>query len=512
MSIRVLITGVLGCVLISATSLYTAIHLGALPWPLFFAALVSFTILKRKNQPPDFNQINISHTIMTAGSMIAGAVGFTLPAIYLINPAAEIPLHQIFSVIIAASILGLTGSWFLRKIVLEKIVLPFPIGVSTAQTLFACVQKGAHSTLLLFSTLIAAIFVFLRDGFQKIPVMLFRNNFYFSPMAIGLGYLLKGSGLFWAGSGLLIHLGVLPSLLKSGFFSNATEILAWKKSLSMGMMISCGIFHLIISIWKNRATFWELLNQKQSSLPKKYVLGLGLPCLVAFLLLAFFSPLTILQSFVIIPVVLCIIFVSCILCGQTGINPLETLGIISFLFIALMLRFTNIQAVLLVVIGAVASGLCGDLMNDFQVGRIMKTPPRGMFIGEIIGALVGIVVTVLVFFALKSSVGSFGSTTLAVPQATALATIISGNMLKDVFVWGLLLGVGLAFIPHGLFLALGTYMPLAISTPIGLGSLLFCLTPQHKRNWGSLVATGFLAGEGIAGTSLAIWNMTRVRF
>ena len=55
---------------------------GALPWPTIMVTLLSMMTLnffKKANN----KEITITHTIMSAGSMVAGGVAFTMPA-YLI--------------------------------------------------------------------------------------------------------------------------------------------------------------------------------------------------------------------------------------------------------------------------------------------------------------------------------------------------------------------------------------------------------------------------------------------
>ena len=46
LTLRGVVIGVLGCVIITASSAYTALKMGALPWPIIFAAVISLFFLK----------------------------------------------------------------------------------------------------------------------------------------------------------------------------------------------------------------------------------------------------------------------------------------------------------------------------------------------------------------------------------------------------------------------------------------------------------------------------------
>ena len=80
LTLRSIIIGCIGCVVITAASLYTALKMGALPWPIVFAALISLFFL-RALKSRSLNEANVTHTIMSAGAMVAGGLAFTIPGI-----------------------------------------------------------------------------------------------------------------------------------------------------------------------------------------------------------------------------------------------------------------------------------------------------------------------------------------------------------------------------------------------------------------------------------------------
>ncbi len=508
--ISTILVGFIGCIAISASSLYTALRLGALPWPLFLAALLSYCLLKRKNQAPDFTQINIAHTMMTSGSMIAGAVAFVLPAVFLMNPAATLPFSQVFILISAGTILGLISSWFYRPFFLQSFPLPFPIGTATAQILHAMQDKGKPGIILFLSGLFSTLFTFGRDHLKKIPTAILGGNFFVSPMAIGLGYLLKASGLIWAAWGLITHIFLIPLCIQEHIFADLAQAQIWIRSLGMGLMTSCGMMYLLISLWQNRA-FLSLIFKNKVLIQPKSLFICGILSFLTWALLSIYTPLSMLQSLLLIPTVLCTNFLSCIICGKTGINPLEKLGLTAFLCIVLITKALPLQAIFIVLIASVSCGLCGDLMNDFQVAKEMHSAPKAIFVAEIFGAFWGILITMIVFFAIKTTQGPFGSENIPAPQAASLAAILGGELLSGVFILGLVLGLLLGLFPQGIMMALGIYMPLLISIPIGLGSLIYVLTPKKAQEQGALAAGGLLMGEGLTGSMIALGQMLNFR-
>ena len=79
LTLRSLILGALGAAVITASSMYTALRLGALPWPTIFVAVLSMTVLKLLGQT-NLKEISIAQTAMSARAMVAGD-DITLPTL-----------------------------------------------------------------------------------------------------------------------------------------------------------------------------------------------------------------------------------------------------------------------------------------------------------------------------------------------------------------------------------------------------------------------------------------------
>ena len=96
LTIRGMVIGVIGSVVITCSSMYIALKLSSLPWPIMFVALFSMLALKALGST-NLNEINVTHTAMSAGAMVAGGLAFTIPGIWILNPEAEVSTGQLMA-------------------------------------------------------------------------------------------------------------------------------------------------------------------------------------------------------------------------------------------------------------------------------------------------------------------------------------------------------------------------------------------------------------------------------
>ena len=130
-TLRGVIIGLIGCLIVTTSSIYVALKMGALPWPIIFVALVSMfglklcaKISKRKS---NINEVNVTHTIMSAGAMVAGGVAFTIPGVWILDASAEVETWQLFIAAFSGVILGLMGIALYRKHFIEDEKVPVRI-------------------------------------------------------------------------------------------------------------------------------------------------------------------------------------------------------------------------------------------------------------------------------------------------------------------------------------------------------------------------------------------------
>ncbi|SES94298.1 putative oligopeptide transporter, OPT family [Natronincola peptidivorans] len=519
LTFRGLVIGALGAIIITTSSMYVALRMGALPWPTIFVAVMSMTVLKALGKT-NLNEINVTHTAMSAGSMVAGGLAFTIPGIWMLNENAEVGFLTLLIITLSGTILGVIFTALVRKYFIEGEKLPFPMGIAASETVLAGDEGGAKAKTL-FSTLgVTAVFTALRDGLGLIPgawmsATLMAKNIFFgiwiSPMAAAIGYIIGPlfTGVWFLGAAL-VYFFIIPVGVSAGWFSDVAAATAFKDSLGIGLMVGTGIGVLLKGIIpKTKEIYGPMLRNKTA---KEGGISLKWAPFV-FALVALF--LTILTDMRLLPSIITILGVwlttamAASITGQTGINPMEIFGIIVLLSVKALFGTVGVEGFLIAAVVAVACGLTGDVLNDFKSGFILKTNPKAQLISETVGGIIGAVVSVIVLFVMFRAYGAMGpGTDLPAPQAYAVSTMVGGLPNTSAFIIGLVLGAALYLLNiPGMTLGLGIYLPMMISSTVFMGGLLNYIVSKvkpEKSGKGVIVSSGMLGGEGVTGVVIAI--------
>ncbi|MBQ9044126.1 MAG: OPT/YSL family transporter [Eggerthellaceae bacterium] len=547
LTLRGVIIGCVGCVIITAASMYTALKMGALPWPIIFVALVSYFFLRVLGSR-SLNEANVTHTIMSAGSMVAGGLAFTIPGIFILG-LGDVPLWQMLLVALAGSILGLIGCAVFRANFIEKQQLEFPIGQAAAETLKAGDAGGKVGAQLFGAMGFAGAWAALRDAVGVIPAMLFGGvaipgitfGIYLSPMMLAVGFLVGAVAMVaWFG-GALVQLLIVAGGSSAGLFDVATGQ-AINSSLGMGLMMGCGIAVVCKGILpkalralKNRGSGEgvsgdELQAASANALAGKRNLSagvLGLLGAVVSLLICFALGIGPLGSVIVVLLSFATVAMSAQSVGQTGIDPMEIFGLIVLLFVALVGDTPQVQLFFVAGVIAVACGIGGDVMNDFKAGHVLGTNPRAQLVGQAIGGVIGAVVAAGTLYALVSAYGpdAFGvGHDFVAAQASVVATLVGGIPNAPAFIIGLVVGFGIYLLGGpAMMIGLGVYLPFYMSFTAFLGCLAKWIydavakarrkdlpeaeqrAAREKSNQaGLVVASGLLGGESIVGVCMAL--------
>jgi len=529
---RSLIIGTLGLLIITASSAYVALRMGALPWPTVFVTVISMAILRRfKNST--LQEINVTHTMMSAGAMVSGGLAFTLPGIWMLNPQAQVSTTSLLVLTLCGAILGTLFSIIARKKYIERDRLPYPMGQAAYQTLIAGTTQGKGARWLFISLIACAVFTVFRDGIPLIPavLVLFAGNALFpaisiwvSPMAAGIGAIIGPVlSLVWIGGAVLGYLLITPVGIATGLFQDMLGANLFRQNLGIGLMVGTGLGIFIKAIL-DRVELYRKAKKAggTTQLPASAFLPgkarwafFGLVALVT-MVLAIGTEITLLQAVVTVVGIYLTTQLAAMLTGQTGINPMEIFGILVLLAVQLIWSPSVIASFSIAAVTAVACGLSGDMMNDLKSGYLLGTRPSAQLLVEGIGGVIGSVVAVTVLLVLKDSFGGFGSEYLPAPQAKAVTAMIGGLGHVPAFIAGAAIGIILYLlrIPTAT-LGLGVYLPISISSIMGFGALAFIAIKKvagkplkhvvTERT--GLIASGFLGGEGITGVILAIISM-----
>lgn len=540
-----ILIGCIGCVIITASSVYTALKMGALPWPTIFTSITALVLLRAAGRT-SLNEANVTQIIMSAGSMVAGGLAFTIPGVWMLGLGAELSWIEIGGVALAGTLLGLVCTALIRRRFVEESDLEYPIGTAAAETLMASRAGGATGKRLFGSMAAAGIWCALRDLAGVIPAMIgalpipgVAFGIYNSPMLLSVGFLVGGAAVaFWLAGGLIANFGIIVGGSAAGLWdvASAQGIVS---SLGMGLMMGSGIGVVVRDILP--AAFRSAHNGRRdddrANAPARAFGKLDRSVLSLFVAAAALLVCLVLGlSPIACAVVVVLAFVTTIMSaqsvGQTGIDPMEIFGLIVLLVIAALGESDQVRLFFVAGVVAVACGLAGDVMSDFKTGKIIGTDPRAMWIGQAIGALIGCAVSVAVMCALLNAYGAdaFGPGKLFVSaQASVVATMVSGIPSVPAFVLGLVAGVALYCLGiPSMMLGLGVYLPFYMTLSASLGAAVKIAYDRaasirnarasgdattnantgtdetsHEET-GIIVASGVLGGESIVGVIIAL--------
>lgn len=540
-----ILIGCIGCVIITASSVYTALKMGALPWPTIFTSITALVLLRAAGRT-SLNEANVTQIIMSAGSMVAGGLAFTIPGVWMLGLGAELSWIEIGGVALAGTLLGLVCTALIRRRFVEESDLEYPIGTAAAETLMASRAGGATGKRLFGSMAAAGIWCALRDLAGVIPAMIgalpipgVAFGIYNSPMLLSVGFLVGGAAVaFWLAGGLIANFGIIVGGSAAGLWdvSSAQGIVS---SLGMGLMMGSGIGVVVRDILPaafrsahNGRRDDDRANAPARAFGKLDRSVLALLVAAAALLVCLVLGLSPIACAVVVVLAFVTTIMSAQSVGQTGIDPMEIFGLIVLLVIAALGESDQVRLFFVAGVVAVACGLAGDVMSDFKTGKIIGTDPRAMWIGQAIGALIGCAVSVAVMCALLNAYGAdaFGPGKLFVSaQASVVATMVSGIPSVSAFVLGLVAGVALYCLGiPSMMLGLGVYLPFYMTLSASLGAAVKIAYDRvasirnarangdattnantgtdetsHEET-GIIVASGVLGGESIVGVIIAL--------
>lgn len=563
LTVRGLAIGGIGCIILTAASAYTALKMGALPWPIIFAAIISLFFLKALGNTT-LNEANVTHTIMSAGSMVAGGLAFTIPGIWILTGTNDVVWWQMLIVALAGTVLGLICTAFIRKHFIEEAELEFPIGESAAQTLIAG-DSGGKTGLKLFGSMgFAGIYCAIRDWLGALPTLFLSNitipgvsfALYNSPMMLAVGFLVgTGAVVAWFLGAVFANFGIIVGGSSAGLWDVATGQ-GIVTSLGMGVMMGCGIAVIVVNVLPKLPSLVKgmfatgaagngtnaaaggttagITTGAFARLSGKMTAGILAGILAAIaLVICFALSLGPVPSVIVVVMVWVATAMSAQSVGQTGIDPMEIFGLIVLLLVAAVSDLGAVQLFFVAAIVAIACGLAGDVMNDFRAGYILKTDPQAQWLGQAFGGIIGAVVATVVMVLLVQAYGpsAFGPQgDFVAAQASVVATMISGIPCIEAFVIGLIAG----FILHcvklpSMLIGLGIYLPFYMSFTAFLGAMAkviydaickwcrkkkaaqdslsetACEEYKKKQNeTGLVVASGLLGGESIVGVLVAL--------
>ncbi|MBM6682680.1 OPT/YSL family transporter [Collinsella intestinalis] len=542
-----ILIGCVGCVVITASSVYTALKMGSLPWPTIFTSITALVLLRAVGNT-SLNEANITQVIMSAGSMVAGGLAFTIPGVWILGLADEVSWGEMLAVALAGTLLGLVCTSVIRRRFVEQSDLPYPIGTAAAETLIASRAGGETGRRLFASMALAGLWSVARDILGLMPALISSSalpgvalGIQNSPMRLAVGFLAgRRSMAWWAFGAVVGWLGIVTGGTALGLW-NVSAAQGIVSSLGMGLMMGAGVGvvfkdvilahvlgrgrcrsvgrgagHVEPARWPEKAG--ERAGRVRFAWLTERPGLLALMVAAAALVLAFVLRLPPVACAVIVTLSFVTAVMSAQSVGQSGIDPMEIFGLIVLLMVAALSSTTQVQLFFVAGVIAVACGLAGDVMSDFKTGQIIGTDPHVLWIEQVIGALLGTGVAVAVLVALVAAYGpnAFGPDALFVSaQANVVATMVAGIPSVPAFVLGLAAGgvLYVAGIPS-MMLGLGVYLPFYMTLTTVLGALVRLgwdrlqaargAAREEADEAGIVMASGVLGGESIVGVVVAL--------
>ncbi|MBK9097130.1 MAG: oligopeptide transporter, OPT family [bacterium] len=406
-----------------------------------------------------------------------------------------------------------------------------------------------------FTTRVFGFGEMLADKFK----LVFRLNL--GAAVMGLGYIvgLKYAAIIAAGSFVSWYL-LIPVIsyigagLTETFGTGATKLISamsaeeifrqYVRHVGIGGIAMAGIIGIIRSskIIRDAISlgFKEIFEKKhvnntqlrtQRDLPMKIIV-IGI-VLTAILLLVFFYMGVVYDigwalAGLLIVLVISFLFttVAANAIAIVGTNPVSGMTLMTLILSSIILTSVGLKGssgmIAALVIGGVvctALSMAGGFITDLKIGYWLGSSPikqeRWKFLGVLVSALtVGFVIMIL-----NETYGFVGDGALVAPQANAMAAVIQPLMDQQPAPWtlyivGAILALVLTMIKvPALAFALGMYIPLELNTPLLVGGLIahFVSTRSKdekinnaRRERGTLIASGFIAGGALMGVISAI--------
>lgn len=521
LTVRGMVIGVVGAVILTTSSMFVALKLSSLPWPIMFVALVSMFGLKAMGNT-NLREINVTHTAMSAGAMVAGGLAFTLPGIWMLNPDADVSGIKLLLLTVSGVVLGLIFTALIRKYFVVKNKLSYPMGQAAAETLKIGDEGGRKAIALFVSMILAGIYTFFRDWLGKIPAVLLSKRMavygstagmYLSPMLVGVGYIIGPVAIgVWFLGALISDFGILMGGTEAGLWDVATAITI-KQSLGIGLMVGTGVGIIVKGILpKAKEIFGGMFSKDaigDAIVPMRWA---PIVMVVLAFLFTVVLDMGIIASIITILGVWLATSMSAQCVGQSGINPMEIFGIIVLIAAKAASDIGEMEAFFVAAIVAVSCGLVGDVMNDFKAGDILGTDPKAQWIAECVGGIIGAVVSVGVLLIILNAYGPecFGSEMFPAAQAGAVAAMVGGISHIPAFIIGLVAAIILYIAGFPVMtLGLGVYLPFYMSATAFLGGAIRFIVDKtlpefEKKGTGTIIASGLLGGEAIIGVIIAL--------
>jgi len=559
-SFRAIFIGMIFGFIFCIGNAYLGLKTGTTISPSIPAAIMSIAIF-RFFKKSTILENNIVQTIATVGEAMAAGVIFTIPALFFLE--APPSALRVFALSGLGGILGILFMIPMRRyiIVEEHGIIPFPEGTACAEILKAGEKTKTPASIALISFFVGVFYKICTNIFflwEEIPKWIIakyeKTQFSIdsTPALLGVGYIIgpRIAGIMLAGGALswwviipLIHLFgsnqlvIFPSDIPVAKMSAQEVWSSYVRYIGAGAVAMGGLLSLVkigpLMFKTIHLGIKELLRgfkraKKVARTDKDISLGFLILGSIAIILSLWLIPITGLNLFtIILLVILGFIFVAItsITVGLVGssANPtsgmtLTTLLITSLIFVALgwTERVYLIAAITISAVANVGIAMAATTSQDLKTGFLVGATPRSQQIAEIIGVLIPALILGYTIYILNNAY-TLGSISMPAPQATLIAMIAKGIILKQLPFILVGIGIVIAIIVallriNVLAFAMGLYLPLSLTTAIMVGALVKIFIKKHINQEAGesralLIASGLIGGDALSGVFIALFTI-----
>ncbi|MBR2333100.1 MAG: oligopeptide transporter, OPT family [Rikenellaceae bacterium] len=217
-----------------------------------------------------------------------------------------------------------------------------------------------------------------------------------------------------------------------------------------------------------------------------------------------------------------------------GSNPVSGMTLMTLILSSIVLVSAGLNGesgmTAAMIIGGVvctALSMAGGFITDLKIGYWIGTTPAKQEGWKFLGTLISAATVAGVIIVLNKTYGFTGDDALVAPQANAMAAVIKPLMTGGETPWMLYIaGAALALILTmigipALAFSLGMFIPLSLNTPLLVGGIIAWLVSSRskdeaqnkaRKDRGTLIASGFIAGGALFGVVSAILKFANVNW
>lgn len=565
-SVRAMVTGmVLGGVL-SLCNVYTGLKIGWGTNMSITAALLAFGVWHLVGllgvRPFGILENNVNQAGASAAASISSA-GLVAPIPALAMITGEVLSYpKVVAWVLVVSWVGVIAAALVRRQMLEREKLAFPMGVATAETLSEMYQRGQEAlrrVLALLGGAAVAAIVKLAEVVLALPKLALPGKLALTSKAAGVTVTsasLRNLTFALEPSLLMISIGTIvgkrvgwsmllgsivawlllgPAALENGWVTAGAPDKVWFSQIGpwllwpgAAMMVTSALTSVALSIGSSlRGSHGSAVSAAEPpgyDTPRPVLWALAVAVCAAtvvcatviFDIAAWAATVAVLLSVV-------LALVATRITGETGLTPVGAMGKVTQLTFGLLTPGNVAANLMLANVTGGAASQASDLMNDLKTGRLLGAWPRHQMISQMLGVVSGALFGSLAYVILVPDPATMLLTdewpAPAAAQWKAVALVFKDGlsnlppMSLTMLAVGGAVGVALSladrfapararpFLPSAGSLGLAFTLPAYTSLGIFLGAMLGEAADRIRPKW-SLTFKIAIASGAIAGESL----------